>query len=47
MSEILFISATHGNEGFSVDVMEEMQRTYDPAKYGYDWIIGNPLASEI
>ena len=46
MREILFISATHGNERFSVAVMEEMQRTYDPAKYGYDWIIGNPLALE-
>lgn len=46
MRNILFISATHGDEGFSVDVLDDMQRTYDPVEYGYDWIIGNPRALE-
>ncbi len=41
---ILFICATHGDEGFSVDVLDELSKTYNPKEYGYDWIIGNPLA---
>ncbi len=44
MKKILFISATHGNEGFSADVLKEVEQEYDPEQYGYDWIIGNPEA---
>lgn len=47
MREILFVCATHGDEGFSVEVLEDLQKTYDPKEYGYDWIIGNPLALEL
>lgn len=40
----LIISATHGNEGFSVPVMQEILDKLPPDEFGYDWIIGNPKA---
>lgn len=43
-NKILFISATHGDEGFSVKVLNELERKYPKFKYGYDRIIGNPNA---
>lgn len=44
MSKILFISATHGNESFSIPVIRSLEKKYLRGKYGYDWIIGNPKA---
>lgn len=44
MRNLLFISSTHGDEGFSVDVLKDLEQTYDPQLYGYDWVIGNPRA---
>ena len=46
MSKLLFIGATHGNEGFGVEALTEIEATYDRATYNYDWIIGNPRALE-
>ncbi|MBP9690899.1 succinylglutamate desuccinylase/aspartoacylase family protein [Candidatus Woesebacteria bacterium] len=40
----LFISATHGDEGFSQDVMEQISKEYPSEKFRYDWITGNPPA---
>jgi succinylglutamate desuccinylase len=45
-NKILFISSTHGNENFSISVLEELEKEYPKEKYGYDWIIGNPKAVE-
>lgn len=42
--KILFVSATHGDEGFSIEVLDELERKYPKDKYGYDRIIGNPKA---
>lgn len=42
--KILFISATHGDEGFSIKVLNEIERKYPRDKYGYERIIGNPKA---
>lgn len=43
---LLFIAATHGNEEFSVPVLERLSSKFDRAEFSYDWIIGNPLAYE-
>ncbi len=40
----LFISATHGDEGFSIKVLDELERKYPKDKYGFERIIGNPKA---
>lgn len=40
----LFICATHGDEDFSIPVMEEIEKRYSKNKYNYDWIVGNPKA---
>jgi succinylglutamate desuccinylase len=45
-SKILFITATHGNEEFSVPVLQELEKKYPKAKFNYDWIIGNIRALE-
>lgn len=42
--QTLFICATHGDEQFSIPVMENIERKYSKNKYNYDWIIGNPKA---
>lgn len=43
-SEMLFITATHGNEGFSIDVMDQVEKKHPRDAYGYNRIIGNPRA---
>ncbi len=43
-NKILFIAATHGNEGFSVEVFKKLEKDLPPKKYNYDWIIGNEKA---
>ena len=44
MRNILFIAATHGDEEFSIPVLEKLAEQYPKAQYGYDWVIGNPKA---
>lgn len=44
MKKILFITATHGDEGFSVEIMRQVSKIFPKQVYGYDWIIGNPKA---
>lgn len=39
---LLFIAASHGDEGFSIPVLEKLEKNVPKEKYGYDWIIGNP-----
>jgi succinylglutamate desuccinylase len=46
MRDVLFIAGTHGNESLGVEVMQDIQQEFDPQLYGYDWIIGNPMAYE-
>ncbi|HSX16213.1 MAG TPA: succinylglutamate desuccinylase/aspartoacylase family protein [Candidatus Saccharimonadales bacterium] len=46
MRNILFIAATHGNEEFSIPVLERLGEQYPKAEYGYDWVVGNPRALE-
>lgn len=42
--KVLFISATHGEEGFSIQVLNEIRKEYP--KYVFEGIIGNPKAFE-
>lgn len=42
--KILFISATHGDEEFSIQVLDKLERKYPKDKYCYERIIGNPKA---
>jgi hypothetical protein len=44
MRRILFISSTHGNEDFSINILKEIEASYDQLEYGYSWIIGNEKA---
>jgi len=44
VKETLFIGATHGDEGFSLDVLKNLELRYSKNIYQYDWIIGNPAA---
>lgn len=43
-SKTLFIAATHGNESYSIPVMEAIEERFPKDEYTYDWMIGNPLA---
>lgn len=43
-NKFLFICATHGDEGFSVEILKELEKQYDKEKFGYSWIIGNEKA---
>jgi hypothetical protein len=43
-NKVLFISATHGEEGFSIKILDDLERKYPKSKYFYDRIIGNPMA---
>jgi hypothetical protein len=43
-NKFLFISATHGDEGFSIETLKELEKQYDKEKFGYSWIIGNEKA---
>lgn len=40
--KILFVTATHGNEGFSIPIIEKLFTGSSADKF--DWIIGNPRA---
>lgn len=42
--DVLFIGATHGNEGFSLPVLEKLEREYPKKQFGYNWTIGNRKA---
>jgi len=42
--KVLFISATHGDEGFSTEILKDIERLYRRESYSYDWVIGNPEA---
>lgn len=42
--KILFITATHGDEGFSREVFKRLAVSYPRNNYGYDRIVGNPRA---
>lgn len=44
MRKILFIVATHGDEGFSLDVIKSVQANFSKSEYGYNWVIGNQKA---
>lgn len=43
-NKILFISATHGNEEYSIKVLDSLEKKYPKSEYGYERIIGNPKA---
>lgn len=40
----LFIVAAHGNETFSIPVLERLEKLFPKSSFSYDWIIGNPRA---
>lgn len=42
--KILFIIATHGDESFSLPVLQKLEVKYPKKQYAYDWVIGNPKA---
>lgn len=44
MRNILFITATHGNERDGVKVMQQLEQELPKEEYNYDWIIGNEKA---
>jgi len=43
-SKLLFILATHGDEGFSLNLLKDLEKKIPKEKFGYNWIIGNPKA---
>jgi succinylglutamate desuccinylase len=43
-SKFLIIVGIHGNESFSIPILERLEKIYNPNRFGYDWIVGNPLA---
>lgn len=43
-NKVLFISATHGDEEFSIKVLDELERKCPKDKFAYERIIGNPKA---
>lgn len=45
-NRFLFILATHGDEGFSLSLIKNLEKKFPKEKFGYDWIIGNPKALE-
>lgn len=42
--QVLFILATHGDEGFAIDILKKLEKIMPREKYGYDWVIGNEKA---
>lgn len=42
--KILFLTATHGDEGFSVPVFQRVEKQYPKGEFGYDWTVSNPRA---
>ena len=45
-AKLLFITATHGEEGFSIPVLKRLEAEYPKGEWNYDWIIGNQKAME-
>jgi len=45
-NKFLFILATHGDEGFSLDLLKNLEIKFPKEKFSYEWIIGNPKALE-
>lgn len=43
-NKILFIAATHGDEGFSLGVLRNIKKRYQKDQFGYDTTVGNPRA---
>lgn len=43
-NKILFITATHGDEGFSIKVLDELEKKCPRNECGFERIIGNPKA---
>lgn len=43
-NKFLFVAATHGDEGFSIPILEELSKEFPKKEFGYDWIVGNPNA---
>lgn len=43
-NKFLILTATHGNEGFSVEVLQDLEKEFPRKEYGYDWIISNEKA---
>lgn len=44
--KILFILATHGDEGFTIPIFQKIETLYSKSEFGYEWVIGNPKALE-
>lgn len=44
--KILFLLSTHGDEGFSVNVLKKLEKKFSKEKYNYEWIISNEKAYE-
>lgn len=40
----LFLSSTHGSEGFSVNALRNLEKKFPKEEYGYDWIVANEQA---
>lgn len=45
-AKLLFIAATHGEEGFSIPALKKLETSYPKNEWGYDWVVGNPKALE-
>lgn len=45
-TKTLIITALHGDETFSSEVMDQIAQKYDPDTYNYQHVIGNPRAVE-
>lgn len=43
-AKMLFITATHGDEGFSIPVLKKLEQSYPKNSWAYDWIVANPKA---
>lgn len=41
---LLFITATHGDEGFSIDVIKSLEEELPKQLFEYEWVIGNAEA---
>lgn len=41
---LLFITATHGDEGYSIDVIKSLEKELPKQLFEYEWVIGNAEA---
>lgn len=46
-NKFLLISSTHGDEGFSVPILQNLEKKFSKIEFGYDWIIGNEQAYKL